>query len=132
MKKITRVQKLKKDDIIQSLPVGNLIVPRELTVEYILQHIRALTGAERGSNVEALYNLMDGRVEALEFSLTEESRVLNIPLSELKIKPSILISLIVRGNKLITPQGSDMLKLNDSVIIVTTLKGLNNITDITE
>lgn len=131
-KKITRVQKLKKDDIIQSLPVGNLIVPRELTVEYILQHIRALTGAERGSNVEALYNLMDGRVEALEFSLTEESRVLNIPLSELKIKPSILISLIVRGNKLITPQGSDMLKLNDSVIIVTTLKGLNNITDITE
>ena len=129
-KQITRIQKLQKDEIIASLPLGSIVVPRELTAEYILQHVRASMGSARGSNVEALYELMDGKVEALEFSISEESAVLNTPLSVLPIKPSILVAAIVRGKRLITPSGNDELQLNDSVVIVTTLKGLKDITDI--
>ena len=129
-KQITRIQKLQKDEIIASLPLGSIVVPRELTAEYILQHVRASMGSARGSNVEALYELMDGQVEALEFSISEESAVLNTPLSALHIKPSILVAAIVRGKKIITPSGNDTIQLNDSVVIVTTLKGLKDITDI--
>ena len=129
-KQITRIQKLQKDEIIASLPLGSIVVPRELTAEYILQHVRASMGSARGSNVEALYELMDGKVEALEFSISEESAVLNTPLSVLPIKPSILVAAIVRGKKIITPSGHDALQLGDTVVIVTTIKGLNDITDI--
>ena len=122
--------KFQKDEIIASLPLGSIVVPRELTAEYILQHVRASMGSARGSNVEALYELMDGKVEALEFSISEESAVLNTPLSVLPIKPSILVAAIVRGKRIITPSGNDELQLNDSVVIVTTLKGLKDITDI--
>ncbi len=129
-KQITRIQKLQKDEIISSLPLGSIVIPRELTAEYILQHVRASMGTARGSNVEALYELMDGSVEALEFSISEESEVLNVPLTDLSIKPSILVAAIVRGKKIITPSGSDCLQLNDTVVIVTTIKGLKDITDI--
>ncbi len=129
-KQITRIQKLQKDEIIASLPLGSIVIPRELTAEYILQHVRASMGSARGSNVEALYELMDGQVEALEFSISEESAVLNTPLTDLSIKPSILVAAIVRGKKIITPSGSDTLQLNDTVVIVTTIKGLKDITDI--
>ena len=129
-KQITRIQKLQKDEIISSLPLGSIVIPRELTAEYILQHVRASMGTARGSNVEALYELMDGSVEALEFSISEESEVLNVPLTDLSLKPSILVAAIVRGKKIITPSGSDCLQLNDTVVIVTTIKGLKDITDI--
>jgi trk system potassium uptake protein TrkA len=129
-KQITRIQKLEKDEIIASLPLGSIVVPRQLTAEYILQHVRASMGRDSGSSVEALYELMDGKVEALEFSISEENEVLNVPLADLKIKPSILVASIVRGKKFITPSGNDMIQLNDTVIIVTTVKGLDDITDI--
>ncbi|MCR5823217.1 MAG: Trk system potassium transporter TrkA [Lachnospiraceae bacterium] len=129
-KQITRIQKLQKDDIIASLPLGSIVIPRELTAEYILQHVRASMGSAKGSNVEALYELMDGAVEGLEFSISEESEVLNVPLAQLSIKPQILVAAIVRGKKIITPSGSDMIQLNDTVVIVTTIKGLNDIRDI--
>lgn len=129
-KLITRIQKLQKDEIITSLPIGNIVIPRELTAEYILQHVRASMDTARGSNVEALYELMDGAVEALEFSISEESAVLNTTLTELHLKPSILVASIVRGKRIITPSGNDMIQLNDTVIIVTTVKGLKDITDI--
>ncbi len=129
-KQITRIQKLEKDEIIASLPLGSIVIPRQLTAEYILQHVRASMGRDSGSNVEALYELMDGAVEALEFSISEENEALNIPLSDLHIKPSILVASIVRGKKIITPSGNDTIQLNDTVIIVTTVKGLDDITDI--
>ena len=54
------------DEIIEDLPVGSLISPRNITTEYILQYVRAQSNSY-GSNVEALYRLMDNQVEALEF-----------------------------------------------------------------
>lgn len=128
-KLITRVHKLDQDEIITSLPIGSIITPRRLTAEYILQFVRAMEN-KSGSNMEALYELMDNKVEAIEFSIREVCPVLDISLSDLKLKPNILICAIVRGRKIITPSGKDMLKLGDTVIIVTTNIGLQDISDI--
>lgn len=128
-KLITRVQKLMQDEIITTLPIGSIITPRRITAEDILQFVRA-TQNSKGSNVEALYELMDNKVEALEFSIREESNILNTPLSDLKLKKNLLVCAIVRGRKIITPSGRDMLKLGDTVIVVTTNLGLKDIKDI--
>lgn len=128
-KKITKINRLAINDIIDSLPVGSLISPKNITAEYILQYVRSL-GNSFGSNVEALYRLLDNQVEALEFHVAETSEVTDIPLVHLKLKSNLLICCIVRGNRIITPSGRDEIQLGDTVIVVTTHKGLQDIKDI--
>ena len=128
-KKITKINKMTQDDIIEDLPLGSVISTRNTTTEYILQYIRSQINSY-GSNVEALYRLMENRVEALEFRIREKCAVTGIPLQELKLKENLLLCCIVRGRKLITPSGKDTIELNDTVIVVTTHKGLEGISDI--
>ena len=42
-----------------------------------------------GSNVETLYHILDGRAEALEFVIREESEVTGIPLMNLNLKSNL-------------------------------------------
>lgn len=128
-KKITKMSRMAQDDIIEDLPIGSIIASRNITTEYILQYVRSLNNSF-GSNVESLYRLMDNRVEALEFHIRENSPVIGIPLIHLSLKPNLLICCIVRGRKIITPSGRDTMEVNDIVIVVTTNKGLEDISDI--
>ena len=128
-KKITKISKMARDEIIEELPIGSIISARNTTTEYILKYIRSLTGSY-GSNVEALYRLMDNHVEALEFHIKDLCPVVHVPLANLKLKSNLLVCCIVRGRQIITPSGRDAIELGDTVIIVTTIKGLQNISDI--
>lgn len=128
-KKITKINRLTLNDIIDDLSVGSIISPKHITAEYILQYVRSLSNSY-GSNVEALYRLMDNQVEALEFHVAENSAVTDIPLIDLELKQNLLICCIVRRNQIITPSGRDTIQLDDTVIVVTTHKGLQDISDI--
>ena len=75
---------------------------------------------------------MDNRVEALEFHVKETGPVTGIPLLELQLKSNLLVCCIVRGKQIITPSGRDTIELGDTVIVVTTNKGLQDISDILE
>lgn len=128
-KKITKINRLAIDEIISSLPIGSIISPKNITTEYILQYVRSQNNSY-GSNVEALYRLMDNQVEALEFHVKESSAVTDIPFLNLNLKKNLLICCIVRGNRIITPSGRDFIQKDDIVIVVTTHKGLQDISDI--
>jgi trk system potassium uptake protein TrkA len=80
--------------------------------------------------VETLYRLVDGRAEALEFTVGADAKVANHEISELKLKKNTLICSIYRNGTVIRPTGKDTIKPKDSVIVVTTNKGLNGIDDI--
>ena len=83
------------------------------------------------SNVENLYKLQDGKVEALEFYIKEENpKLTNIPLLKLPIKKNILICCISRQNKIIIPGGQDVIMPGDSVVVVLTGESIHDITDI--
>ena len=73
---------------------------------------------------------MDNQVEALEFHISTKSAVTDIPLIDLQLKNELLICCIVRGNHIITPTGRDSIQVDDTVIVVTTHKGLRDIQDI--
>ncbi len=128
-KRIIKINRLELDEIIDELPVGSIISPKHITAEHILQYARSQSNSY-GSNVEALYRLMDNQVEALEFHVGENSSVTDIPLIDLQLKKNLLICCIVRGNQIITPSGRDVIRLHDTVIVVTTHKGLQDISDI--
>ena len=83
-----------------------------------------------GSNVESLYRFLGDNVEALEFQIRQDSKVTNTPLMNLNLKKNLLICSILREGKIITPTGKDEIKTGDSVIVVTTNKGLADIKDI--
>ncbi|OUQ59120.1 Trk system potassium transport protein TrkA [Tyzzerella sp. An114] len=130
-KLITKINKIDFGEVISDIPVGSIICPKFITAEHIIQYVRSLKNSF-GSNVEALYRLMDNKVEALEFSVKKDSKVTNVPFSNLNIRSGIIVCCINRQGKIITPSGKDMILKGDTVIIVTTELGLNDIKDILE
>lgn len=128
-KVITKVNNSSFDTIIDKLGLECVINPKTLTGEYIARYIRAMQNS-MGSNVETLYRLNEGRVEALEFRARKTSRLINIPLSQLSLKNELQIICISRGGKLILPQGSDMILPDDLAVVITKHKGLSDLDDI--
>lgn len=128
-KLVTKVNRLSFTDIINNLDIGSVIYPTNLTADYILRYVRAMSNSI-GSNVETLYKILDGRAEALEFVVREKSAVTDIPLSQLPLKKNLLIGCIHRNGVIKIPRGQDSIKVGDSVIVVTTRKGLDDIQDI--
>ena len=126
---ITKVNRISFDDVINSFQFGSIISPKNITSDYILQHVRVMQNSI-GSNVETLYKMLDGKVEALEFSIKKESAVTGKPLSELKLKRDLLIGCITRGTSVIIPNGQTMIQPGDTVIVVTSQTGLEDVKDI--
>lgn len=65
--------------------MGSIVYPKYMTCDYIVQYVRALQN-EAGNNIKTLYRILDDRVEALEFTVHEESRATGVPLSQLHLK----------------------------------------------
>lgn len=128
-KLVSKVNRIAFDDIIEGLDIGSVIYPKYLTADYILQYVRAMQNSI-GSNVETLYQILDNKAEALEFSVHEDCPFLNTPLADLDIRNNLLITCINRNGKITIPRGQDSIQLGDTVIVVTTVKGLHDIKDI--
>lgn len=128
-KTVTKIEKFNHAGILNALDLDTVIYPKYNTAEHIIQYVRAMSNTI-GSNVETLYRLMDNKVEALEFVVRETSPVVGIPFKDLQLKDNLLICAIIRNGQVITPGGQDQIQLHDSVIVVTTHKGLDDIRDI--
>ena len=126
---ITKINNESFDTIIGNLGLESVISPKTLTGEYIARYIRAMQNS-LGSNVETLYRLHEDRVEALEFRAKSNSRTVDTPLMQLDLKDDLQVICISRGGKIILPQGSDVIKPDDSVVVVTKHKGLSDLNDI--
>lgn len=128
-KTITKVHRIDYDKIIDSLDLGSVLYPKNITAEYILQYVRAMQNTI-GSNIETLYQIIENKVEALEFRVNEQSRLVGVPLKELQLKDNLLIACINRKGIVITPGGQDSIQMGDTVVIVTTNQGFNDLKDI--
>ncbi|MCI9539798.1 MAG: Trk system potassium transporter TrkA [Lachnospiraceae bacterium] len=128
-KVVTKINHLNFDGLIHTLDLDSIIYPKHITTESIIQYVRAKNNSI-GSNIETLYKLMDDRVEALEFAINDTTRITGIPLSQLNLKPNLLIGCIHRLGKAIIPGGQDVFQSGDTVIVVTTNTGLQDVHDI--
>lgn len=130
-KVVTKINRINFKDVISRLDLGSVIYPRYITTEAIIAYVRAKK-ASINSNVETLYHMFDYKAEAIEFRVNEDSNVTNIPLMDLSLKKDLLISFISRNGSIIIPSGKDCIKAGDTVMIVTTHTGFNDIQDILE
>ena len=129
IKTITKVQRNTYEDLVMELPVGSIISTKSVTADYIARYVRSMQNAT-GSEVESLYRIMDGRVEALELSVGEDFSYAGVELKDLKIKDNTLICSITRKGSIIRPGGRDKLEVGDKVVVVTINKDINSIRDI--
>ena len=128
-KLITKVNKIAFENVINALNLGSVIYPKMLTADIILQYVRAMQNS-MGSNIETLYKIVADKAEALEFRVRGDSPVLGIPLEKLRTRNNLLVACINRNGRIIMPRGKDTLEAGDTVIIVTTHTGLNDLKDI--
>lgn len=128
-KTVTKINKLNFEGIIDRLSLGSVIYPKYITSEMIISYVRALENST-GSGVQTLYNIVGGKVQALEFAVRTESKAVGVPLCDLDLKKNILLCCISRHGKIIIPSGQDTIQVGDSVVVVTTERGLNDLKDI--
>ena len=128
-KLVTKINRIDFDDIVQHLDLDTTICPKNITAEMIIRYVRAM-GNSVGSNMETLYSIIKGKIEAAEFVIHNSSPVLGTPLAELSFKPNVLIAAIFRNGRVIFPRGYDTIEIGDSVIVVSKQMTLHDISDI--
>ncbi|MBQ6986172.1 MAG: Trk system potassium transporter TrkA [Oscillibacter sp.] len=110
--------------------IDSIISARGVTAELIVQYIRAMESAS-GMTIKTLHHLVDGAVEALEFSIPPEAPLVGVPLKDLKMKSGVLLAGIVRANgQIVIPSGGDAIQPGDDVIAVTSGLHLQEIQDL--
>ena len=120
-KLVTKINRIDFFDVIKQLDLDSIIYPKNITSELIVSYVRAMKNTI-GSNVQTVYSIIKGKAEAAEFLIKDTSPVLGKPLMELKFKPNVLVAVILRGNRVIIPRGSDVIEKNDSVIVVSDIR----------
>ena len=128
----TVISKVNRDEMVaiaENLGLDMIVSPKKTVANILVQYARALENS-KGSNVETLYKLVDGKAEALEFNVREDARLVRIPLKDLRFKSNILIAGIIRGRQTIVPGGSDEILPGDKVIVLAADHRLNDLSDL--
>lgn len=128
-KTVTKVNRIAYDNVISKLDLDAVINPKSITAEYIVRFVRAKNNSI-DCDIETMHLILDGKAEALEFHIKENSPVAGKTLESLSLNPNVLIASIARPGEIITPGGKDVIMKGDSVVVVTTNKGYKDISDI--
>ena len=128
-KVVTKINRIDFDSVIGHLDLDTIIYPKNLTSDYIVRYVRAMNKT-MGTNLETLYQIIKGKVEAAEFTVKADSALTAAPLMRLKLRSGVLVAAIVRNGKVLIPRGSDMIQQGDSVVIVTNHLGLHDMNDL--
>ena len=123
---ITKINRLRLLELVEDDRLQTILTPYMITASHIVRSIRAMQSGNQ-SELEALYIIADGKVEALVFQTNESSGMMNIPIKDLNIPKYVIIAAIIRDNRILFPNGQDEILVGDRVVIVTTRKGYHNL-----
>ena len=119
---ITKLSHAENRNIIDSLPLGSIVCPKELCCNHIIRYVRAMQN-QTGAAV-SVHAIADGQAEAVEFLVEESTRNQGIPLKSLKLKPDVLIASITHGAQTEIPNGNSVFHVGDSLVVVTSGRGI--------
>jgi len=128
-KVITKINEEHFSEMLSETSLDSTISPKLLVAQEISLRVRAWQNSV-GSSVETLYQLVDKKIEALEFVVHEGSKMTTTSLKDIQLKNGILIAAIIRGKDVLIPNGDTQIQPNDHAIIVTSTKGFNSLDSI--
>lgn len=128
---VAKVNRNELSSMAEKLGLDSIVSPKKAVSNVVTSYARALQNS-LGSNVETMYKLMDGSVEALEFNVQSDFKVQHIPLKEMKLKKDVLIAGIIRKRKAFVPTGDDEIIAGDKIIVIAKLgdQKMNDLADI--
>lgn len=128
-KLITKINRIDFGSVIKHLDLDTIIYPKNITSATIIRYVRAKKNTI-GSNVETLYSVIKGKVEAAEIVIRDESPAVGVPLMKMRFKEGVLVAAILRDKKVIIPRGHDSIQVGDAVVIVSNHLAVHDISDI--
>ena len=117
--------------IARAVGLDSVISPKFITANQILQVVRGMQNS-KGSVMNALYKIADGHAEAMEFVANATTRNRDTPLRELRLKPGILVAVLVHQGRIVIPDGSSSIAAGDTVIVISRNHGILDLNDIFE
>jgi trk system potassium uptake protein TrkA len=127
---VAKVNEDSRAQMVDGMGLDSVVSAKTATADAIFSYVRARQNSLASANVEAMYRLVDDRVEALEFVVKGETNYTNVPLKDMKIKANNLIACIGRNRKIIIPSGNDFIRVGDTVVVVTKSRRIQDIADI--
>ena len=113
---ITKIGRVEDSRMLDSLPLGSIISPKDLCCSSIVRYVRAMrnqTGAAK-----AVHFIADGKAEAIEFRVDKETLHAGEPLRNFKLRKNVLIAAITHGKTTVIPDGNSAFMPGDTVIVV--------------
>ena len=127
---VTKLSHAENNKILDSLQIGAVISPKELSSYSITRYVRALRN--QAGNALTVHRI-GGQIEAYEFIVDETTRHCGEPLKQIKTKNSVLIAAVSGHGKVEVSSGTSRFQEGDTVIVVTDIKHqLNQLNDIFE
>lgn len=121
-KVITKVDRPSVQNMVKTLGLDTVISPRTAIANHIIRFVRANKAATE-SGINTLYKLHE-KVEAVEFTVSNEFNRVGVPIKNLDIEKGVLIGGIVRGDEFILPSGDTVFLVGDRVIVVAAGKNI--------
>lgn len=117
---ITRVKRPDYAEVIEKVGIDLALSPNLITSEKILAILK------RGS-VKSVSLIEQGKVEALEFEVPDNTPIINKPLAELAFPRQSLIGIINSEGESRVPRGQDQIHAGDTVIIIAEAEAVDKI-----
>lgn len=128
-KVIVKTTRIDNPALFHDLGIDSVVNPKLITTNYILKFVRGLNNAQ-GNPAETVYKIVDEKAEVLEFVANKSTKFLNIPLKNLNLVSGVIIGAIARHNEINIPHGDDLIKLGDSVIVISIDKRISDFNEI--
>ncbi len=108
--------------LLDKIGSDSCVSPMNITANVITQYARAKADSHEISSMLALYKLAGGMIEAAEFRCPADFVLCDTPLKDIKLKRNLVIAAVIRKGSILYPRGSDLLKEDDRVIVVSQMK----------
>lgn len=113
---ITKIARVSDSRMLDSLSLGSIISPKELCCNGIVRYVRAMQNQEGAAL--AVHFIADGKAEAVEFLVDEDTEHIGEPLKQLSLKKNVLIACISHGWRTVIPDGNSSFLKGDRVVVV--------------
>lgn len=130
-KTITKCNRTQYIDVFRKIGVDTLVSPKLTSASKIVRYIRGMEKST-GSEMLTMNSIANGKAEALEFRVKEDSTMIGKTLAELNFKKNTLIATITRGKEVILPSGDTEIYPNDLIVVVTSDLSITHLEEILE
>ena len=126
---ITKVNQTALVPLLNDTIADGIVSPKDITATQVIRYARSIDNSADNS-IQTLHRMVGGKIEAIEFRVKKDSRIVGVPLKDLKLKKDLLIAGILRGSRVIIPNGNSQVSAGDRVIIISTNHRFDELSDI--